>query len=128
MGRSTKLTPELQKEIIGYIEAGNYVEVSCEAAGISKTQFYVWLKRKEKLYTDFADAVKKAEKKAEIRNVVVIQKAAVDNWQASAWFLERKHAERWGRKDQMLMKMLKLNEAEVDEILHAAGIGVREED
>jgi transposase len=120
MCRPTKLTPELQKEIVGYIEAGNYIEVACEAAGISQSTFFDWKARgakKQPLYSEFLEAVKKAESKAEIRNVVVIQKAAQENWQASAWYLERKHAERWGRKDQLLMKMLKMTDEEIDAIL-----------
>ena len=98
----TKLTPNIKKEIVGYIEAGNYIEVACGAVGIHKDTYYEWIKKGnagKQPYADFADAIKKATDKAEIRNVVVIQKAAQENWQASAWYLERKHPDRWGKKE-----------------------------
>ena len=46
--------------------------------------------------------MKKAEKEAIARNVALIQRAAQEgNWQAAAWWLERKYFEDWGRKDKL---------------------------
>ena len=42
------LPPEFQKELIEYIEAGNYVATACKAVGISKVTFYNWIKKGEK--------------------------------------------------------------------------------
>jgi len=91
-----KYTPELVNELIKYIEAGNYQITACEAVGISKETFHQWLKK-----SDFADSIKKAESKAIIRNLTIIQFAAKKNWQAAAWFLERKDYKNWGRKEQI---------------------------
>lgn len=92
-----KYTPELVEQLIKYIEAGNYIETACGAIGLSKQTFYKWLKRK----SDFSDAIKRAESKAIIRNLTIIQIAAPKNWTAAAWFLERKDYKNWGRKEQI---------------------------
>jgi hypothetical protein len=92
-----KYTPELVKQLIKYIEVGNYVKTACEAVGISEETFYSWIKDKP----EFSESIKKAEAKALIRNLTIIQVAAKKNWQAAAWFLERKDYKNWGRKDQI---------------------------
>jgi len=102
-GRPTKLTPELQEEILRYISADNYFETSCWAVGITPQTGYNWLKRGERessgIFREFYLAVKRAEAKAEILNVAYI-KAGTDNWQSRAWILERKFPDRWGKKEK----------------------------
>lgn len=118
-GRPTKLTPELQAEIVKIIKTGNYIETACAFVGINKSTFYDWLKRgarekqrleknprakikkSEAVYVEFSNAIEKALAQAEIRDVAIIGKAAESNWQAAAWRLERKYPERWGRKDRI---------------------------
>lgn len=46
--------------------------------------------------------VKKAEAIAENAAIQTIQKASEKNWQASAWWLERKFKDRWGRQDRTI--------------------------
>lgn len=116
MGRPTKLNYEVQEKIVQAIKAGNYIETAAAYAGISKSTLYDWLKRgerekqrvaknpryrirkSEKIYVDFSDAVEKALAEAEMRDVLLIGKAAEEQWQAAAWRLERKFPERWGRR------------------------------
>jgi transposase len=116
VGRPTKLTPEIQNRIVVLIRAGNYVETAAASAGIHKSTLYDWLKRgarekqritqnprariskKEAPFVDFSDAVEKAQAEAESRDVMLIAKAAEEQWQAAAWRLERKFPARWGRK------------------------------
>jgi len=50
------------------------------------------------LYSDFADAVKKAEAEAEANALKAIKDATPQNWQAGAWYLERKYPDRFGRR------------------------------
>ena len=118
MARPTKLNDEIQAKIINAIKAGNYMETAAAYAGISKSTFYDWLRRgrreKERLeknerhrprksevgYLEFSDAVEKALAESEMRDVLVISKAAELQWQAAAWRLERKFPDRWGRKLQ----------------------------
>lgn len=93
----SKYNPEIVRKIIKYIEAGNYHKTACEAVGIHIDTFHEWMKVK----SEFSEAIKKAESKAIIRNLIIIQLAAQKNWTAAAWFLERKDYKNWGRKEQL---------------------------
>lgn len=114
----TKLTPERQARIVEALNNGNYIETAARYAGVSPQVYYKWMKRgtdertsigdgqepnpDEAIYVDFVEAVEKARSQAEMRNVGLIQKAAVDGtWQAAAWFLERSYPRRWGRSDRV---------------------------
>ena len=106
MARKRKLTKELIKEAYKLVAAGNYDKDVYPILGIDKSTWYRWLsdgeKAKSGLKREFYDTVKKAEKDAIARNVALIQRAAQEgNWQAAAWWLERKYYEDWGRKDKV---------------------------
>jgi len=109
-GRKTKLTPEIHKRITDIIQAGNYAKIAAFAAGINPDTYYEWLNRgksdaakgKTTIFSDFSDAVTRAEAIAEAANVTLIRTAAQNGtWQAAGWFLERKHSDRWGRNDKL---------------------------
>jgi transposase len=104
VGRPTKLTPNLQDEIVDLLKAGNYIETTCAVVGINKTTFYQWLKRgkssiRSTKYTIFRDVVTKAMAFAEARLVALITRAAEKNWSAAVWILEHKYPERWGKQN-----------------------------
>jgi hypothetical protein len=111
-GRKSKLTKQRIDKIAGLIREGNYAKTACAASGITESAYYLWLKEgraalakeeplnaREKLAAQLVEAIEAAEAEAEARAVQVIQGATMDHWQAAAWYLERKHADRWGRKD-----------------------------
>lgn len=101
-GRPTKITEELVKTITEYIKAGNYPEVAASLAGVSRATFYNWLKKghehKTGIHHDFLDSIKEAEDYAEAAAVERIRRSGKDNWTALAWWLERKHPQKWGRQ------------------------------
>lgn len=101
MGRPTKLTPELAKKAEQLLAAGNYVTTVCDYLGIDRSTWYKWLEQGKNanrgLYFDFFNTVKKAEAESEVRAVTGILKAGGSQWQALAWFLERKFPDRWKR-------------------------------
>lgn len=86
------------------IRDGNYLETSAKLAGISKSAIYEWLERAEQgedPYTRFADALKNAEAMAEAQDVANVRaagKAGPQFWAASMTYLERRHPERWGKR------------------------------
>lgn len=104
-GRPTKLTPELQNEICGLLGKGNFVETVCDFVGLSKNTFYDWIKRGERAwkvdidggFVEFSDAVKKAITFVEMQTMGEL-KAGGMNWQAKAWWLERRHPDKWGTR------------------------------
>ncbi len=64
-----------------------------------------WGRSSEKgIYREFLEAIEKAEAQAKVRNVTIIQAAAKDNWQAAAYWLERRYPEEWGRRGRFLNK------------------------
>lgn len=106
MGRKSKLTKDLTERICKSISEGNYKNVACQAVGIGESTLYDWLKQGEEnktgVYVEFSEAIKKAEAQAEQAHVGVIKDAAnAGIWQASAWYLERKHPGRWAKKDNL---------------------------
>lgn len=118
-GRPTKLNLKVQTKIVKLLAEGNYVETAAASAGVNKSTLYLWLKRgaresqrldkhpdakpdaAEAAYLKFSNAIEKAEADAEATGVKLISAAADGQWQAMAWRLERKHPERWGRRDRM---------------------------
>lgn len=106
MARRRKLTPELIEQAAKLVSAGNYLSHVAQYLGVHPDTFYRWLREGERaksgLVRQFYEAVKRAEAEAIARNIALIQKAAQEgNWQAAAWWLERKYPEEWGRKDKM---------------------------
>lgn len=107
MARPSKLTQEITDRIVLAIRAGNYSKVAAEMAGIGETTFYRWLElggkeNARKDFREFRESIKRAEAEAEVRSVALIRQAADSGtWQAAAWYLERKHGDRWGRNDKI---------------------------
>jgi transposase len=118
-GRPTKLTPDIQVKIVDALKMGNYIETAAALAGINKTSIYEWLKRgarelervennpnarirkEEEPFVKFSNAVQKAQAESEQRDLLIIAKAGQTDWKASAWRLERKYPQRWGRKERL---------------------------
>ena len=123
-----ELTPELQESVCSAIRMGVYVETAANLNGIGKTTLYKWFKDKRPKFREFTNAVQKALATSEVRDIQVIDKEATGrpaeydsegnllrpaipvNWKAAAWRLERKHSDRWGRREQV--KIYKAEDAE----------------
>ena len=117
-GRPTKLTTELTEEIAKYLRAGNYIETTAALVGINRDSIYECLKRgaaeqerlmknprarirkREQIFVEFSDTVKKAQAQSEAMLVGLVGKAAEKNWTAAAWRLERKFPDKWGRTER----------------------------
>lgn len=103
MARPTKLTPELIKQLCQVLELGTTYQCACDYVGISFESFNQWRKKGEKaqsgLFLEFLESVKKAEAKCAVASLAKIQKAATEgSWQASAWLLERRYPNEYGRQ------------------------------
>jgi len=145
------LTPALQERIIQAILQGAYIETAAALAGVNKTTFYDWLKKgaraKRGTYHDFNRAVEEALAQSEADDLAVIEKAGRGyetrrtkvvrsengtvettietatrfDWQASAWRLERRFPERWGRSARDLEARVKELQEAVNRLLEARG-------
>lgn len=104
-GRPTKFTHDVRTRIIAAIRNGNTYEASANYGGISYDSLRGWLNRGEDEaegeFFEFFNAIKKAEAEAEVESVALIRRSAQDGqWQAAAWFLERRKPSDWGRRDR----------------------------
>lgn len=118
IGRKTKCTPELTREICQVLRAGNYVKVACEYVGIDESTYYKWINRgreelerveadgrrsvrdSEQPFVKFFQSATRARASAEVESVARIRDAAKDDWRADAWFLEHSFPDRWGKRTQ----------------------------
>lgn len=105
-GRTTKLTPDVQKEIGQNIILGMPIKFAAEAAGIGETTFYRWMQSGEKAkrgkFREFWEYIKECQAKAVQLHLKLITKAAGEGtWQASAWILERRFPEEFGRREKV---------------------------
>ncbi|MGH2964751.1 MAG: transposase [Solirubrobacterales bacterium] len=106
MARPTKLTPEVKQRIVQAVRAGNYAETSARSAGVSSATYYRWMKHGEReskgIYHDFFEEVRRAEAEAEVHAVAVIRREIADgDWRAAAHYLERRHPDRWRRRETL---------------------------
>lgn len=126
-GRPTKFSQEIASKIVALIEAGNYIETAASAAGIHKETLYAWLRKgadqSKGEYKNFSDAVYRAVGLAEARDVTTIGKAAIEDWRAAAWRLERRNAKRWGRKDHLEIHQFDPKNLSTEELEEIAAAG-----
>lgn len=101
-----KYSPEMVQEICKYLRAGNSQKDSALLAGLAVSTFYDWQREKESdgkpnpsYKVDFVEALKKAEVECKARNIAIIQQAGVKQWQAAAWWLERKYNNEFALKN-----------------------------
>lgn len=98
-GRPTVLSDDIRvQKLLHALRAGNYREIACKVSGISRGAFYEWLKRD----AVFLEAVEKAEADAECDLIEATTKAGRQPqfWAANMTLLERKHPDRWGRRQE----------------------------
>lgn len=107
-GRPTSLTPHVRDTVARKLRDCSSREAAASTAGVTSRSLSNWVNRgeeafttggklaiKDKIYIDFFLAIKKAEADAEARllsNII----DGVKNWQASAWWLERRFPQVWG--------------------------------
>lgn len=107
-GRPTKMTKEVQKQTLEGIELGMSRERAAAFAGVSVAVFYAFQSK----FPEFQERVKEAEAKCLAFHLAQICRAAKPkieggegHWQASAWVLERKWPEEWGKVDRHLLRV-----------------------
>lgn len=93
----------LLHELFEAVRAGNYFETACDLVGLSPAAAYNWKKRGEageEPYKRFVDTLKRASAQAEAVAVANVRKAGQSPqfWAAEMTYLERRHPEKWGRR------------------------------
>ena len=112
MARKTKLTDELSKKICAFIASGATNEDACKLTGIGESSFYDWIKR----FPEFSEAVKKAS--VDFKRAHILKIAMDESWQSSAWLLERRFPEEYGKRIPLELTGKDGGPVEVDEKVH----------
>lgn len=95
----------MQEKICQILREGNTRRTAAALVGIEEETLSRWLaagaKGKEP-YAQLYQAVKNAEEEAVRSRIAIIRKAAEEgNWQAAAWWLERKFPVEWGKQEKL---------------------------
>jgi hypothetical protein len=102
-GRPSKLTQETKKRLLQGVQAGLPYGLACSNAGIHYSTLRRWIAKGEEAnsgeFREFFDALKRAEAEGAFLHVSNIVRAGNEgHWQASAWMLERRYPEVYGRR------------------------------
>jgi transposase-like protein len=130
MARGSILTPEVKTRIVNVLKGGGTEASAYTAAGVSSSTYYRWLQKgrqsRRGRYRELWEEIRRAEQDAVIRNVTIVQKAAMGGdvieqtttikpdgtrvirekksqpqWQAATWWLERKYPGEWSRRERV---------------------------
>lgn len=113
LGRPTNLNQAVAIKIVKAVAEGSYFSVACAAAGVAERTGHEWIKRGEAdtslgLDTDyalFAQALAQGSAEAEVEAAAVLQRGGdgkFKDWRAPAWWLERRHRDRWAEPKEQL--------------------------
>jgi hypothetical protein len=119
LGRKPLLRRKLKEQLLSMARAGVPIKIAVEGAGISRAQFYVWLKKGadgEEPYAEFLADLRTAQATARAQMVLQIRKHGAKYWQAPAWILEHTDQENFGIKNQVKVQL----ETEVNNLLSMA--------
>lgn len=115
-GRKPKMDAQRFETVRLAVQGGSYTVAALGLIGVSKTAFYRWLALPEN--TEYRDALRNAEARAEVVAVSSLVKAAAGgDWRAGVEYLQRKHPDRWS-------KITKLDVADIpnDTLMRLLGI------
>ena len=108
MARRPKLNAEMEQKIVERLRTGAFIDTAAQAAGVHRATLHRWMERGRKAkrgrYHDFLAAVTTAQAESEMRDNLYIAKAAVEDWRAAAWRLERRWPGRYGPRVQLLVQ------------------------
>lgn len=93
-GRPRIITNINEKEILAILETGGSRNMAADYVGIGRTTLHDHIDRDEA----FSEQVKRAEASGQLKHLKKV--GGADQWQASAWMLERKWPDEFGRKDR----------------------------
>ena len=112
-GKPTLCTPAVIGAIAAAVRDGMYPGSALDAAGISATSHSYWVQRAleddnagldDSIYCQYSRAVKIAEADAEAEMIKTVREAAhagPQYWPAGMTMLERRHPDRWGKRERV---------------------------
>ena len=98
MAQGRAVTSEQMEKLYEGLRHGMTRRAAAAFAGYSKTTLYRMLEHDK---GTLVAAIEKAEGEAEAAHTMIVAEAGPKNWQASAWWLERRHPDDYGRRDRV---------------------------
>ena len=104
---SEKFTSRRKSAILRKMREGHYyAKTAAETSGVTEQTLYNWLKKGEDPnrypeHATFLEAYRKAEATAEERAIKAIQDAFPNDWRAAMTYLERRHPDRWAKRQNV---------------------------
>lgn len=103
------------EKIVELVQAGNYLETAAGAAGVGRNTFQSWMNWGEeyegkeeaevpadrRIYWAFRVAILHAREVATAKILRKIERAAIDDWRAAAWLLERTRGTAYINKERI---------------------------
>lgn len=124
MARPAKLSPELTREIMAYIQDGNSPTKSATLVGIAPSTYFNWMSKgsnQEPRFMEFSESIKRACAQSIVNQVAHISRAADSgNWRAAAWLLERMAPESFGKHSHGCWELASFRQEEVNDILETS--------
>lgn len=97
-----KLSQGTVDQLLAALEDGDTRRAAAAVADIDHATLYRWMAKDATL----RDKIEKAEAIAEHRRVAIVRKAGEEgNWQAAAWWLERRKYEDYARRERVEMSI-----------------------
>lgn len=104
-GRPTAFSKARGQKIVEAIRKGALLEIACAFAGVTRQTLYRWLKKGEEdigigkrtVLAKWKAEVDAATAECEVSMTGIVAKAALSDWKAAAFVLERRFPERWSR-------------------------------
>jgi len=101
------------------ISVGMYIQDACVFAGISDRQFRRWRELAQlgvEPYASRWQEINRSEAQGVLRHLLNIQTAGNNgSWQASAWILERKYPDKFGKREHLKVTQ---DDNDYDVVLH----------
>lgn len=102
-GRPSKADDERMQKVLNGIKAGLSYQGACGLARVSYSTFLVWRHKGESEESEkFSKFLRELEYAEAIAEAEQLKKIKSDpDTKYACWILERRHPDRWGRKDQL---------------------------
>lgn len=123
-GPKERLNEDIIQKFSDLVKAGNYESTAAQLLGFDPSTICKWKNKgtddEEKgqtntIYYKFLLATRESSAYSEAWHLQQIRKAGESgNWQASAWYLERKYPDKWGNKYMLELKKLHIMEAKLE--------------
>ncbi len=104
-GRPAKFTPQIQEKILTVLTVGAYRSDACHYVGIQYETLRAWLRRGEarnarRVLRILRRGSSRPRRPPRIKALGTVRTAMDKNWQAAAWYLERKNPQEWGNRQR----------------------------